>query len=108
MKQEIKEYYTKKGVAIPGAKHSTNRKGQQVREQQKPQEEDYGSEVESDDEDAIEKIKQKHRAPQNTWIIKPGENTNRGQGITVVKTIREVQSIIGRPMKRDADRTFII
>ena len=70
---------------------------------------DYGSEAESDEyEEAIEKIRKKYRAPQNTWIIKPGENTNRGQGITVVKTIREVQAIIGRPMKKDGDRTFII
>jgi hypothetical protein len=52
--------------------------------------EEYGSEQDSDDEEAIEKIKKKFRAPQNTWIIKPGENTNRGVGITVVKTIREV------------------
>ena len=54
--------------------------------------EEYDSDEErdSDDDEAIEKIKKKYRAPQNTWIIKPGENTNRGQGITVVKTIREV------------------
>ena len=47
---------------------------------------------ESEDEEEIyEKIKRKHRVAENTWIIKPGENTNRGQGITVVKTVREVQ-----------------
>ena len=78
--------------------------------QKKAMDEEYDSDEErdSDDEEAIEKIKKKYRAPQNTWIIKPGENTNRGQGITVVKTIREVQSIIGRPTKKDGDRTFII
>ena len=53
-------------------------------------EDEYGSEYDSDDEEAIERIRKKYRSPQNTWIIKPGENTNRGQGITVVKTIREV------------------
>jgi hypothetical protein len=60
--------------------------------QKKAMDEEYDSDEErdSDDEEAIEKIKKKYRAPQNTWIIKPGENTNRGQGITVVKTIREV------------------
>ena len=48
--------------------------------------------TESEDEEEIyEKIKRKHRVAENTWIIKPGENTNRGQGITVVKTVREVQ-----------------
>lgn len=53
--------------------------------------EEYDEEVDSDDEEAISKIKRKYRSPQNTWIIKPGENTNRGQGITVVKTLRDVQ-----------------
>ena len=77
MKQAIKQYYTDKGVK--SAKNA--RTGD---------EDGYGSEVDSDDEDAIDKIKLKHRAAQNTWIIKPGENTNRGQGITVVKTLREV------------------
>ena len=28
--------------------------------------------------------------PDTTWIVKPGENTNRGQGITVVKDIRDI------------------
>lgn len=74
----------------------------------KPKSDEYDSEVDSDDEDAIEKIRKKYRTPLNTWIIKPGENSNRGVGITVVKTIREVQSIIGRPTRKDGDRTFII
>ncbi len=28
--------------------------------------------------------------PRNIWIIKPGENSNRGTGIRVVSTLREV------------------
>ena len=28
--------------------------------------------------------------PDTTWIVKPGENTNRGQGITVVKDIKDI------------------
>ena len=27
---------------------------------------------------------------KNVWIVKPGENTNRGTGIEVCKTIQEV------------------
>ena len=65
------------------------------------------SEPEDFDEEAeISAIKLKYRSPKNTWIIKPGENTNRGQGIQVVKNMKEVLSIISRTTKHD--RTFII
>lgn len=33
-------------------------------------------------------------ARRNIWIIKPGENTNRGNGITVAKEFDEIKSII--------------
>lgn len=52
---------------------------------------DYESDYESDEEDEIHNIRRKFRTPKNTWIIKPGENTNRGQGIQVVKNMKEVQ-----------------
>lgn len=87
--------------------HNSDRKATTAKTK-KGQEEEYGSEVDTDDEEAIEKIKKKLRAPHSTWIIKPGENSNRGMGITVVKTIREIESIIGRPSKKDGDSTFII
>jgi hypothetical protein len=32
--------------------------------------------------------------PKNIWIIKPGENTNRGHGIQVAKEFDEIKSII--------------
>ena len=57
------------------------------------------SEVDTDDEEAFAAIRRKHRAPKNTWIIKPGENTNRGVGITVVKTLKDVQNIIRQTNK---------
>jgi hypothetical protein len=31
---------------------------------------------------------------KNLWIIKPGENTNRGHGIEVCKTLSEIEAII--------------
>ena len=31
---------------------------------------------------------------KNVWIVKPGENTNRGTGIQVCKSISEVEQII--------------
>jgi len=46
------------------------------------------------------------KIPKNTWIIKPGENTNRGNGIEVCKSLAEIKSIVGRATK--GDRTYII
>lgn len=31
---------------------------------------------------------------KNIWICKPGENSNRGNGITVVSTVDEVRSLV--------------
>jgi len=46
------------------------------------------------------------RVPKNTWIIKPGENTNRGNGIDVCKSLQEIKQIVGRATR--GDRTAII
>ena len=48
----------------------------------------------------------RNRIPKNSWIIKPGENTNRGNGIDVCKSMQEVKSVVGRATK--GDRTYII
>ena len=44
------------------------------------------------------------------WIVKPGENTNRGKGITVVSELTEIKSLItsNSSSKSDFDKTFII
>lgn len=46
---------------------------------------------------------------QNVWIIKPGENTNRGNGISVCSTFKEIKDIFSA---NDFDeyqaRTFIV
>jgi len=34
------------------------------------------------------------KIPTNTWIIKPGENSNRGNGITVCKTLQEIKKLV--------------
>lgn len=31
---------------------------------------------------------------RNIWIVKPGENTNRGVGITVLKDLDEIKALI--------------
>lgn len=69
----------------------------------------YATEEESEEEEeeAIQQIRKTHRAPQNTWIIKPGENTNRGVGIQLARSLKEVQQIIGRGNSH-SERTYIL
>ena len=47
---------------------------------------------------------------QNVWIIKPGENSNRGQGITVCNTLDQIKSLINsnNPRSSTEKRTYII
>lgn len=48
-------------------------------------EEEYDSEEEKDEEEFY-----KVTIPKNIWIMKPGENSNRGTGIVVCKNLREI------------------
>jgi hypothetical protein len=43
----------------------------------------------------------------NIWICKPGENTNRGVGITLFNTLKEIKSIVAEG-DFDKSRTFIL
>lgn len=43
----------------------------------------------------------------NIWIIKPGENTNRGQGISVSKDYQEISNLI-EESTRSKKRTCIV
>ena len=57
----------------------------------------------------IKAIKKKHRGPLNTWIIKPGENTNRGVGINVSRDLNEIKGLCcGGKTKDGGDATFIV
>lgn len=67
---------------------------------------DEDSHEDSEEEREVEAIKLKFRTPLNTWIVKPGENTNRGNGISVVKDIRDVNSLINSRYREE--RTYII
>jgi hypothetical protein len=48
----------------------------------------------------------------NVWIVKPGEFSNRGQGIRVCKTLDEVKSIINNKMREKtingSEHTYIV
>ena len=109
-KNKISEENTKKAVKQFYAEKQRRKQKKESKKDQSPEEsiaDDEPSEYDSEgDEEAVIAIKKKHRAPKNTWIIKPGENTNRGVGIQVVKTLREVQNIIRQTNKQD--RTYII
>jgi len=47
---------------------------------------------------------------QNLWIVKPGENSNRGQGISVCSTLAQIKQELSSSVnpKTGAKRTFII
>ena len=70
---------------------------------------DWVHSTECDDPDAI-KIKRQHRAPLNNWIIKPGENSNRGVGINVTNKLPEVKKLLSTPNrgKNNQESSFII
>ena len=49
----------------------------------------------SDDTDSDEDSEDdEFKIPKNMWIVKPGENTNRGNGIQVCSTLHEIQNIV--------------
>ena len=52
----------------------------------------------------FEEEKQKKGSFQNIWIIKPGEFSNRGNGITVCQTLDEISAIL----KPAAEKSYII
>jgi len=52
--------------------------------------------LEKDDQEKTEALwleKKKKAKPTNIWIIKPGENTNRGSGIKVCNTLEQIKNI---------------
>ncbi len=45
---------------------------------------------------------------ENVWIIKPGENSNRGMGIALAKSLAEIEKIISDAGTAKAKHTYII
>ena len=58
------------------------------------------------EDDEIREIRRKCPVPINTWIVKPGENSNRGCGINVVHDINEVRQLVSSA--GGAEKTFIV
>jgi hypothetical protein len=45
-------------------------------------------------DEIMQEIKKKYKMEKNVWIIKPGENTNRGNGIDVSSNMNEIKQLI--------------
>ncbi|CAD8122582.1 unnamed protein product [Paramecium sonneborni] len=50
----------------------------------------------------------KKKLPINLWIIKPGELTNRGNGITVCNDLNEINKILNEEIQEGRPRTYIV
>lgn len=73
------EYYDQCEEDVKNKKAALKQRRQEERERR---ENDGGnSPVKKKDESGEPTYYQSQAAPKNIWIIKPGENTNRGQGI---------------------------
>lgn len=74
--------------------------------------EDYDDDSEDnqfDEDEVIKEIKRRYRVPKNIWIVKPGENTNRGNGINVSSNISEIKQLVQKPSaNKKEERTYII
>jgi len=54
-------------------------------------------------------IKRRYPEQRNIWIVKPGENTNRGNGISVCSDLSEIkQLVLSQSYSVDKEQTFII
>ena len=53
-----------------------------------------------DDEELIN-IRRRYPIPRNTWIVKPGENSNRGVGINVAHDMQDIKHLVMDGSKRD-------
>lgn len=50
----------------------------------------------------------RRRDSHNIWIIKPGENSNRGAGIQVADQLSEIRSIVHSIAQSTGNRTAIV
>jgi hypothetical protein len=67
--------------------------------------------LQSEDEEGSKKQIEKKKKGKMIWIIKPGENSNRGTGINVCDTLEDIQAIVNNTTATDKNgkkRTFII
>ncbi|CAD8199428.1 unnamed protein product [Paramecium octaurelia] len=56
----------------------------------------------------VEHRREKKPRPINLWIVKPGEFTNRGNGITVCQDLQEINKILNEEQPDGRQRTYIV
>ncbi|CAI2384528.1 unnamed protein product [Moneuplotes crassus] len=75
-------------------KERARRRGKKIiRSEPSSSEDESNSSYDSDSEEE-ESEDDEFKIPKNMWIVKPGENTNRGNGIQVCSSLQEVENII--------------
>jgi predicted butyrate kinase (DUF1464 family) len=63
----------------------------------------------SDDEESEMMQNMGNGVLRNIWIVKPGENTNRGKGIYVCGSLPEIKSLVNQSKVRSVcQRTVIV
>ena len=60
--------------------------------------------------DLVEDAKSGAKRPKSIWIIKPGEETNRGRGIEVCSDLAQIKEIVSTPevTSTGSQRTYLI
>ena len=56
----------------------------------------------------VEVFNEEKDSEHNVWIIKPGENTNRGHGITVANDLAQIRAIVSERTDPNVVRTYIL
>jgi len=59
-------------------------------------------------ETAEEKGKNNNKKARNLWIVKPGENTNKGKGISLMNDLEEIKEFISSGKANKESRTYLI
>jgi tubulin---tyrosine ligase len=54
----------------------------------------------------FEQLQKEKKKGGNVWICKPGENSNRGNGINVVNSLSEIRALVSQ--KCGSSRSLII
>jgi len=105
--EKFKEYYNKDMEEVEDEKGNVN-ESKKKKEEKKiegtvkdDKKVEGAAEIESDNDDDKKKMK------ISIWIIKPGENTNRGNGINVCSELNEITNLINKDNSVTA-RTYIL
>jgi Tubulin-tyrosine ligase family len=109
----------KRGARFPKVKKGGHRNNSEYYDEADEESDGGGEEDEYDFEqdDIVKEIKRRYKVPKNVWIVKPGENTNRGNGINVSSTVSEIKQLVSQSApngygakegSETKDKTFIV